>query len=126
MKTKSKDAFVEEMKEKTKKFAIDVIRFCNALKPCKASDVITFQLVKSSASTGANYRAVCRARSRKEFFSKLCIVVEEIDESKYWLEVIRESHLAEDFMELERLIQIADECSKIMGKAKDSTYKSLH
>ena len=113
------------MKGRTKKFAVDVIQFCESLKVSKATYVIIYQLVKSSTSTGANYRAACHARSRKEFFSKICIVVEEIDESKYWLEIIRESNLTEEGIELERLLKEADEISKITGKAKDPIYQSF-
>ena len=58
------------MKQRTKKFAVDVIRFCDSLKVCKATSVITYQLVKSATSAGANYRAACKARSKNEFFSK--------------------------------------------------------
>ncbi len=75
-----KEIFIEKLKRRTRKFAVDVIAFCNSLKSVKASSVITYQLVKSATSTGANYRAACRARSKSEFFSKICIVVEEADE----------------------------------------------
>jgi len=80
-----KERFIEKMKKRTKKFAVDVIRFCDSLKICKASSVITCQLVKSATSTAASYRAACKAMSKNEFFSKICIVTEEIDESEYWL-----------------------------------------
>ncbi len=126
MSINSKEAFIEDMKARIKKFAVDIIKFCETLKASKASDVITFQLIKSSTSVGANYRAACRARSRKEFFSKMCIVVEEVDESQFWLEIIQESQLSNDPKELERLLNEADEISRITGKAKNSTYKSLN
>jgi len=80
-----KEEFIEHLKKRTKKFAVDVIRFCDSLNMIKASSVITYQLVKPATSTGANYRAACRARSQNEFFSKICIVVEEADESEYGL-----------------------------------------
>jgi len=80
---------IEKIKKRTKKFAVDVIRFCDSLKNTRASSVITCQLVKLATSTGANYRAACKTRSKKEFFSKMCIVVKEVDESEYWLEVIK-------------------------------------
>ena len=83
-------------------------------------------MVKSATSTGANYRAACKARSKKEFFSKICIVVEEVDESEYWLEVIQESNLSKNKDELVRLLKEANEMNKIMSKAKDSTYKDLN
>ena len=66
-----KQKFVEMLKLRTRNFAIDVILFCDSLKVNKASSVITYQLIKSATSTGANYRAACRARSKKEFFSKI-------------------------------------------------------
>ena len=117
-----KEIFIEKMKKRTKKFAVDVIKFCDTLKSCKASAVITYQLVKSSTSTGANYRAACNARSKKEFFSKICIVVEEADESEYWLEVIKDASLSNEIIELERLLKEAVEIIKITSKAKNSSY----
>ena len=117
-----KEIFIEKMKKRTKKFAVDIIQFCDTLKSCKASSVITYQLVKSSTSTGANYRAACKARSKNEFFSKICIVVEEADESEYWLEVIKDAGLSNDKKELERLLKEANEINKIMSKAKNSSY----
>lgn len=117
-----KEIFIENLKRRTKKFAVDIILFCNSLKTCKASSVITYQLVKSATSTGANYRAACRGRSKAEFFSKICIVVEESDESEYWLEVIHDTNLSNDLKELLRLLKEANEISKIMTKAKSSSY----
>ena len=119
-----KEIFIERLKKRTKKFAVDVIKFCNSLKTCKASTVVSYQLVKSATSTGANYRAVCRARSNTEFFSKICIVVEEVDESEYWLEIINEANLSTDRDELIRLTIEANEITKIMTKAKNSSYNS--
>jgi len=117
-----KEIFVEKMRNRTKKFAVDIIHFCETLKPGKASSVIIYQLVKSATSTGANYRAACIARSKKEFFSKICIVVEEVDESEYWLEVIKEANLTNDKKELERLLIESLEIVKITSKAKNSSY----
>lgn len=122
----TKDKFIEKLKQRTKKFAVDIILFCETLKNCKASSVITYQLIKSATSTGANYRAACRGRSKSEFFSKVCIVVEESDESVYWLEVIEEANLSSDPNELVRLLKEATEISKIMTRTKDTTYKNLN
>lgn len=116
-----KEIFIEALKKRTKQFAVDVIRFCDSLKSSKASAVITYQLVKSATSTGANYRAACRARSKNEFFSKICIVVEEADESEYWLEVIDDANLTDDKQELKRLLIETNEIVKIVSKAKHST-----
>lgn len=117
-----KEVFIENMKKRTKKFAVDVISFCNTLIETKASSVITYQLIKSSTSVGANYRAACRARSKAEFFSKICIVVEEADESQYWFEVIQETNLSNDKDKVQKLLNEANEITKIMTKAKSSSY----
>ena len=79
----NKELFINELRNRTKKFSVDIIFFVETLKKCKASEIITYQLVKSSTSAAANYRAACRGRSKAEFFSKLCITLEEIDESEF-------------------------------------------
>ncbi len=121
-----KDIFVENLKKRTRKFGVDVILFCDSLKPKKASSVVTYQIVKAATSVGANYRAACRGRSQAEFFSKICIVVEEADESIFWLEVIDEANLSGNKTELERLFIEGTEILKILTKTKDSTFKNLN
>ena len=119
-----KQEFIERMKQKTKVFAVEVISFCNSLKSERASSVVSYQLIKSATSTGANYRAACKARSKKEFFSKLSIVVEEADETKYWLEVILEANLSNRSESLNKLHNEANEITKIMSTARNSMYKN--
>ncbi len=123
-----KEIFIGKIKKRTKKFSVDVIKFCDSLKTCKASSVITYQLVKSATSTGANYSAACRGRSKKEFFSnpEISGVVEEADESKYWVEVIKEANLTTKVEGLDRLLIEIDEILKIVCKAKSSTYNSIN
>lgn len=121
-----KNIFIEEFTRRTKKFAVDIILFCDNLKRNKASAVITYQLVKSATSVGANYRAACRGRSQTEFFSKMCIVVEEADETVYWLEVIKDAKLSVNPDELNRLLTESIEILKIFSKSKDTTYKNLN
>jgi len=123
---REKDLVIEKMKKRTKKFGVDVILFCDSLKISKASSVVTYQLVKAATSVGANYRAAFRGRSDNEFFSKICIVVEEADESLFWLEVVEESALPGNILELKRLLDEATEILKIISKSKDTTYKKLH
>ena len=122
----TKNLFIEEMKKRTKKFGVDVILFCDSLKQCKATSVITYQLIKSATSTGANYRAACRGRSQAEFFSKISIVVEEADESLFWLEIIDDSKPSSDQPELDRLLNECTEIVKIVTKSKDTTYKNIN
>jgi len=117
-----KEIFIENLKKRTKKFAVDIIAFCETLQSSKSTPVVTYQLIKAATSVGANYRAACRARSKAEFFSKMCIVVEEADESEYWLEVIDETKLSNEKIELKRLLNESNEILRIMTKAKSSSY----
>ncbi len=82
--------FNEEFRQRTKKLSLLVIEKVSDLKYTDALGVIRKQLIRSVTSVAANYRAVCRARSDKELFSKLCIVVEEADETMFWLELLVE------------------------------------
>ena len=81
----------ENLKARTKRFALDVIKLIEALPPGKTCDVIGRQLLRSGTSVGANYRAACRAKSTADFIYKLGIVEEEADESGYWMELLVES-----------------------------------
>lgn len=113
-----KEAFLRRMKARTKQFAIDVIHFCDNLPKTQACRTISFQLIKSATSTGANYRAACRGRSKAEWFSKICITVEEADESQYWMEVIEGSKIQCNRQELERLLKEIGEILAIVTKAR--------
>jgi len=121
-----KEEFINKMKSRTKKLGVDVIKFCESLKNTKASSVITYQIIKSATSTGANYRAAREARSKSEFFSKICIVTEEVDETNYWLEIIKETELSKDIKELDRLINESNELTKVISKAKHTSYTYLN
>ena len=103
----------EELKHRMKAFAVQVIRFAEGLPRGRSIDVIAKQLVKAGTSVGANYRAACVGRSRAEFNAKLQIVLEEADESVYWLEVLNESGLG-DGPSLAALRQEGKEISAIV------------
>ena len=77
--------FAEELKERSMRFALRVMRFCRTLPEDWEGRFIADQLFRSSARTSANYHAACRGRSRRDFISKLGMVVEESDESVFWL-----------------------------------------
>ena len=83
----------EELKSRTKQFHIAVIRACEQLPKNVTGYELAKQLIRSSGSVGANYRAACRAKSTADFIYKIEIVIEEADESIYWLEVITEVNL---------------------------------
>ena len=102
----------EELKGRTKQFALRVIRLIEALPRTQTGRVIGNQLLRSATSVAANYRAVCRARSQADFVHKLGIVEEEADESLFWLELVVEANLM-PVSRVEELIQEADELTAI-------------
>jgi four helix bundle protein len=83
----------EELKKRTKQFAIRVVRMVQAPPKTDGAWVIGKQILRSATSVAANYRAVCRARSKAEFIAKIGVVVEEIDESVFWLELLVETDI---------------------------------
>jgi four helix bundle protein len=83
----------QELLEGTKRFTLPVLKLVDRMPATMAGRALGNQLVRSGTAIGANYRAACRARSRAEFAAKLGIVAEEVDESLYWLELIRDGKL---------------------------------
>ena len=75
----------DELKKRTKEFALRIIKLVNALPNNPAGRVIGNQLLRAGTSVGANYRAACRAKSKSDFIYKINIVEEEVDESAFWL-----------------------------------------
>jgi len=102
----------KEMKDRTRKFAVQVVLLCRELPNTLDGRRLGQQLIDSSTSVAANYRAACRARSRAEFIAKLGIVLEESDESLFWLEFLVEVKLVTS-ARAERLIKEADELTAI-------------
>lgn len=102
-----------ELKRRTKQFALRAMKLVGALPENAVGRPIGNQLIRSATSVGANYRAACRGRSKAEFVSKLSIVIEEADESCYWLELIIEGELlAKD--KVEALLDEANQITAIM------------
>ncbi len=83
----------EEMKKRTKTFAIRIIKMFRLLPKTEEARIIGKQVLRSGTSVGANYRAVCRARSKAEFTAKMGVVVEEADETVFWLELLLEAEI---------------------------------
>ena len=81
----------DALKDRTKRFALRIIRLCRCVPRTPESRVISYQLLRSGTSVAANYRAACRARSSAEFVAKLGLVLEEADESLFWLELLVEA-----------------------------------
>ncbi len=84
----------KELEARTKRFALEVIKFVADLPKSKAADVLSYQLLKSGTSIGANYREANRASSRDDFIHKISFCEKEAAETEYWLELLEESGLA--------------------------------
>ena len=109
----------KELLERTKKFALRIIKLVNALPNDTAGRAIGNQLIRSGTSVAANYRAACRGRSKAEFIAKLGTVEEEADESCLWMELIIESELMEEKL-VTSLLKEAREITAIMAASKMS------
>lgn len=107
----------EELKKRTKIFALRVFKFLMSWEKNKAVDVISYQLFKSSSSVAANYRAVCRGKSSADFLNKLKIVDEEAYESLFWLEFINDLKFPCDQKELDVLLKESNELVAIFSAA---------
>ena len=81
----------ENLKKRTKRFALEIIKFVETLPSDKTCVVLGRQLLRSGTSVGANYRAACRAKSPADFIFKMGIVEEEADESSFWIELLLEA-----------------------------------
>ncbi len=110
------------LQQRTKQFHIDVIKLCEVLPRNAAGYEIAKQVIRSAGSVGANYRATMRAKSSKDFIYKIQVVLEEADESHYWLEIIRDAGLING-EETDRLIREANELTAIFS-ATDKTAKA--
>lgn len=115
-----KEEFVEDFKRRTKEFVLRSVRVFQALPKTEEAQILGRQFLRSASSTGANYRATCRARSKDEFYAKLSITIEEANESLFWMEILAESKII-PLNRLESLMQEATEIVKILSKARKNT-----
>ena len=113
----------EELKLRTKQFALRVIKLVESLSQNQSSYVLGRQLLRSATSVGANYRSACRARSQADFISKITVVEEEADESAYWLELITESGLMKKDL-IEDLLKEANELTAIFTASGKTARKN--
>lgn len=115
------------LQDRTKRFHIAVIQLCGTLPKNAAAYEIAKQLIRSAGSVGANYRAACRAKSRADFIYKIKVVLEEADESLYWLEILIATKIATSTV-VNTLIREATELVLIFNAtdktAKDNLIKS--
>ena len=109
----------DELRNRTKEFALRIVRLVAALPNDRFGDVLGRQLLKSGTSIGANYREALRASSRKHFLSIIQISLREADETLYWLELLSESGI----MKADRLRDLINECNELIA-IFSSTVKS--
>jgi four helix bundle protein len=122
----------KELQQRTKQFNIDVIKLCESFPRNAAGFEIAKQLVRSSGSVGANYRATVRAKSKADFIYKVEIVLEEADESHYWLEIVRDAGLKigkevdlliSEAKELTAIFAATDKSAKLNRKKSDIRHR---
>ena len=101
----------EILKDRTKQFAIRIVKLFNSFSQTDEARIIGKQLLRSGTSVGANYRAVCRARSTAEFIAKIGIVVEEADETVFWLELMMETEIFTS----SKLTLLLDEANELLA-----------
>ena len=115
--------FAEAFKNRTKLFAIDIVKFCRGLPKTREANLFNHQLIRCSSSVASNYRAACRARSAKEFYAKLCILVEEADECIFWLEMLEATTV--ENIDIEGLIKEGTEILSIAATSRKTIGRKL-
>lgn len=106
-----------ELRNRTKSFALRILKLCDSLPARRSSNVIANQLLRSGMSVAANYRAAGRARSKAEFTAKLGVVVEEADETVFWLEMLFDGSIVTP-KRLEPLLREANELLAIFSASR--------
>jgi len=115
----------EELKQRTKRFGLDVIKLVETLPSTQTGKVIGNQLLRSALSVGANYRAACRGRSKADFVSKIGITIEEADESQHWLDMLVDACLIPP-EKLKPLIKEAGELVAILTASAKTARANLN
>ncbi|MCA0381237.1 MAG: four helix bundle protein [Bacteroidetes bacterium] len=103
----------DDLKQRTKKFALSIIKLAEQLPHNRVGWTFTDQIIRSATSVVANYRAACRAKSDKDFISKMETVIEEADETLFWLEMIDESNIITDKTDLSPITKESNELLSI-------------
>jgi four helix bundle protein len=106
----SRIARVRELQDRTKQFAVEIVRFFSRLPKSEEARTIGRQLLRSGTSVAANYRAACRARSAPDFISKISIVLEEADETLFWLELLVDAKITD----AQLIAKLTCECNELV------------
>jgi four helix bundle protein len=113
----------EELRDRTKAFALRIIRLIRSLPYRTETQILGKQLLRCGTSVAANYRAVCRARSKAEFIARIGIVAEEADESVLWIELLTESGIVNQEMTRD-LLKEAKELSAILTASQQTAKRT--
>lgn len=114
----------KELQSRTKQLGIRIIRLVDSLPRTTTAEVIGNQLLRAGTSTGANYRAACRAKSKKDFIYKLRIAIEEADESLYWLELLIEAGIVQEHL-LTNLVTEINEIISILTASANTARRNI-
>ena len=113
----------EELRARTQRLAVSVIRFYKTLPVTELTRIIGRQLLRSGPGVGAGYRAVCRSRSDPEFIAKPGVAIEESDETAYWLEILVQAELVPP-QRVNELHREADELTRVVVKSRETARKN--
>ena len=113
-----------QLLKRTNEFALVIIRFFQMLPRTDEAKILGKQLLRAATSVAANYRAANRSRSKQEFYAKLCIVVEECDESLFWLELLTESGITTR-EKSDAISKEAEELLRIFSASRKTIKKSM-
>ena len=111
-----------QMKRRTKEFALRILKLADCLPRSRSGNTVANQIVRSGTSVAANYRALCRAKSRADFVNKASIVEEEADERCFWLEIVVDAILL-PAKRVSPLLQEANEITAMMVATRKTTIK---
>jgi four helix bundle protein len=121
MENRPSNHFNEKYREKTKQFAVALCRQFNNFQNGESARVVVRQLLRSGTSVAANFRAATRARSMAEYYAKICIVVEECDETQFWFEILEDANL----IKKETTVNLHDSITELLKILTATKYK-LH
>jgi four helix bundle protein len=108
----------EELKNRSKQFAIRIVKLFRSLPRTEAARIMGKQVLRAGTSVAANYRAVCRSRSKAEFIAKIGVVVEEADETAFWLELLVETEI----VRVSRMRSLMSEANELLAIFAASQY----
>jgi four helix bundle protein len=114
-----------QLQERTKQFAVRIVRMFQALPKTGEAQVIGKQVLRSGTGTAANYRAACRSRSKTEFAARMGVVVEEADETVFWLELLVEARIVSP-RRMEGMLREANELLAIFSASRRTIRQGGH